>query len=99
MSVVRQCWKCKVGFMRTHACPMMTCPRCNARTCYACRKEWDGFGQDHIKCSEYTVGSDSEQKDKHDKELAEAQERIKDEMDDVPDDIRDLLEAGPSSKP
>ena len=42
--------------------------------------------------------SDSQQKAKHDKELAAAQERIKDEMEEVPDDIKVLLEAGPSSK-
>ena len=98
MSVVRQCWKCGVDFMRISACPDMACPRCGAHTCYACRKEW-GNGRDHIQCSNKEfMHTDSQQKAKHDKELAEAQERIKDEMEDVPDDIKDLLEAGPSSR-
>ena len=98
MSVVRQCWKCGVDFMRISACPDMACPRCGAHTCYTCRKEW-GNGMDHIECSNKEfMHSDSQQKAKHDKELAAAQERIKDEMVEVPDDIKDLLEAGPSSK-
>lgn len=45
MSVVRECWNCKVEFMRISACPQMTCPRCGADTCYTCRKPWIVFNE------------------------------------------------------
>ena len=94
MSVVRECWKCKVEFMRISACPQMTCTRCGAGTCYTCRKPWIGF-KEHEHCDDY-MDSATDQEKKHQRELVAAQDRIKDDMEDVPDDIKDLFEAGPS---
>ena len=40
--------------------------------------------------------SATHQEEKHQRELVAAQDRIKDDMEAVPDDIKDLFEAGPS---
>ena len=69
MSWVRQCWHCNVDIERNGGCNTMTCPRCRRRTCYACRKDADTGN--HRGCHYRN------EKALHQKELADAEKKIK----------------------
>jgi len=92
MSWVRQCWNCNVDFEREGGCNVMTCPRCGKKTCYACRKDANtGF---HPGCNRIAYQFE---KRLHQKELTEAEEKIKSELThDQEETLQDLFKPSTS---
>ena len=92
MSWVRQCWNCNVDFEREGGCNVMTCPRCGRKTCYACRK--DANTGNHRGCNRIAYQFE---KRLHEKELTEAEEKIKSELtQDQEEALQDLFKPSTS---
>ena len=99
-AIVRECYNCHLPFVRIAFCPVMTCPRCRANTCYHCRQpieDEDLGASNHRDCYMNQAGTEVAQDMMHQKELEQARQRLREELGaKVEDQIRDLFEAGPS---
>ena len=98
MSWVRQCWNCNVNIERIGGCNIMTCPKCGKKTCYACRKAIGGHQDYHLHraCNRLSWGNNNSL---HKKELSNAEEKLKSEMnEDEREAVEDLFKPGTSKE-
>lgn len=90
MSLVRQCWNCKVPFQKMSGCYIVTCPLCGKMTCYGCRKPID---HTHNDCNNRFYYRRYE---KHEEEIKKAEEKIKEELEEEEKEmLKNLFNPGP----
>ena len=85
-AMMRECWKCKVKYFKEEGCNKMTCPRpgCGAKMCYLCKepvKDYTHFyGQGGAPDRTRSCPLWTDNKKLHEKEVAEAAAKAKEEL-------------------
>ena len=84
-AMIRECWKCKVKYLKEEGCNKMTCPKCGSKMCYLCKEpvsdytHFYGQGGEPSATRKCPLWTDTRQL--HAQEVASAAAKAKEELE------------------